>query len=940
MNLAHPRFPAAMLFVTFVVLPAPAIAADVLMPAFSSPEKGPKPLKVFILAGQSNMQGHASVSTFDSLANDPKTAPLLKEMRDKDGKPTVCDQVWITSVGCLGDAYSDLQEAKGKLTAGFGAPENKIGPEFTFGLHLEKTLNEPILLIKTAWGGRSLHTDFRPPSAGPYVWGEYELKRCKERGDDLDKIRAEKVKATGVYYREMIGHVRTVLKDIKRVVPDYDPKQGYELAGFVWFQGFNDLVSDWTYSNQNKAGGYDLYAELLGHLIRDVRKDLSAPKMPVVIGVMGIGGEKEGMKAPQKHFREAQRKPTTLAEFKGNVVAVETSPFWDDDLDELQQRMENLNWRLDQKFEKDPKITQAAKDEARKKALEERFKPDELKRLRAGVSNGGYHYLGAAKILAPIGKAFAEAVLSAGGKEQEPAKPAKKPIEAELAGYLDASCEKVDAKYNGGFSMYVAAWPLLRNYPGSDFQSGLFGTWMFPQFAGKPREKHYSDIEGGLGWWRDTRFATETPKFIMGGVALEFSEWANGPGAGQGRDWNRPAGKYGVAQLSPWVLWPPDGLNLKQGTNGELFGYGYLPLPLTAPKKTTVGKDVPTGNHCWTLFLNTGNFKGPVTFFLPYFWSKPSVEKPKLAGLFLDTLPSEPNRPLSVETQHIPAYLAKDAKGVPYARIAPTQFPYRAEGDAPLVHRVTAYSKAALWDGVEKWFDGDKEVTGEIDPRAAAVHTFKGGGGSNWEIWPPQNSDVKKVPLPWSSFVTSTALDGTTFGYQWAKEVAKRDGVVTLPEYYRMERDEKGKERWAVVDAKDVPAETGLVKMEFPKRLGTDRTPYVTPDEADSCWKKPGPKAGPLEARLGDGSVVTYYWYRFADQPALLNADLTDAEREVLQKRVEMLHKKWTKDRDYLPPPTVGKLADLDPALVVTPPKGLEIGYVPIVTRQSVKTGY
>lgn len=98
-----------------------------------------------------------------------------------------------------------------------------------------------------------------------------------------------------------------------------------------------------------------------------------------------------------------------------------------------------------------------------------------------------------------------------------------------------------------------------------------------------------------------------------------------------------------------------------------------------------------------------------------------------------------------------------------------------------------------------------------------------------------------------------------------------------------------------------------------------------------SSWKKPGPAAGPFEAKLGDGSVVTYSWYRFADQPALLNADLTAAEREALQKRVEMLHKSWTKDREYLPPPTVGKLADLDPAVLVTPPKGLEVGY----TRRS-----
>jgi len=247
-----------------------------------------KPLKVFILAGQSNMQGHASVTTFDSLADDQKTAPLLKEMRDKDGKPKVCDKVWITSVGCQGDAYSDLREQKGKLTVGYGAfgvEGNRIGPEFTFGITMEKLLNEPILIIKTSWGGRSLHTDFRSPSGGPFVLAKetQELWDKHPKGahgipkvEDRPKFYAEKAAATGVYYREMIAHVRKVLKDIKRVVPDYDEKQGYELAGFIWFQGFNDYVDGGVYPNQGKAGGYDLYADLLGHFIRDVRKDLSA----------------------------------------------------------------------------------------------------------------------------------------------------------------------------------------------------------------------------------------------------------------------------------------------------------------------------------------------------------------------------------------------------------------------------------------------------------------------------------------------------------------------------------------------------------------------------------------------------------------------------------------------------------------------------------------
>jgi hypothetical protein len=509
----------------------------------------------------------------------------------------------------------------------------------------------------------------------------------------------------------------------------------------------------------------------------------------------------------------------------------------------------------------------------------------------------------------------------------------------EMAGYLLVPHDKVQKTYNAGFSMYVAAWPLLKEYPGRRFQTGLFGTWMHAQYDGPAPAKLYSDIEGGLGWWRDTRFATETPKFIMGGVALNFSAWANGPGAGKGRDWDKPKGKYGVAQLSPWVLWPPDGLNLKQGTCGELFGYGYLPLPLTTAKSTTAGKNVPTGNNCWTLFLNTRNFKGPVAFFTPYFWSRVTVDDPpRLGGMFLDSRPSGPNRALQMETQYIPSVQATDKKGETYARIAPTSFPRGPRGDSAVVHRVTAYNKKALSDAVKAWFEGGAPASGAIDPKGAVVHTFPGRGRATWRISVPRE---KRVPIAWNSFASSMAPDSSTYGFRWNYELATkkdtRDGpLVTLPEYYRLVKENK-KAQWVVVLPKDVPAETGLAKVSFSRPLEAPSQPYVTPDDAQSCWKKPGPVAGPFQAHPGDGSVVTYYWYRFADQPALLNADLTDIERQSLQARVEKLHRNWKKDRDYLAPPTIGKLADIDPALIVTPPPGLEAGYVPIATRQAAK---
>lgn len=514
--------------------------------------------------------------------------------------------------------------------------------------------------------------------------------------------------------------------------------------------------------------------------------------------------------------------------------------------------------------------------------------------------------------------------------------------EGEMAGYLLVPNEKVPQTYNAGFSMYVAAWPLLKEYPGNRFQTGLFGTWMFAQYEGRGPTNMYSDVEGGLGWWRDTRFATETPKFIMGGVAPNFVEWANGPGAGQGRNWDKPKGKYGVAQLSPWLLWPPDGLNLKQGTCGELFGYGYLPLPLTPAKPTTAGKNIPTGENCWTLFLNTRNFKGPVAFFTPYFWSRATVDEPRLSGMLLDTRPSNPNRALQMETQYVPSVQATDKKGESYARIAPTSFPRGPGGDSVLVHQVTSYSKKALWEAVKDWFEGGAPASGVIDSREASLHTFPGGGGATWRIYTSSTPKDKKVPLAWKSFATPIAIDANTFGYRWNYQVAAtndtKDGpLVRLPEYYHLVTNNNQKAEWIPVRAEDVPVETGLVQFRFKRPLGERPEAYVTPEDAKSCWKKPGPKAGPFQAQLGDGSVVTYYWYRFADQPALLNADLTEQEREAMQGRVEKLHRTWKKDREYLPPPTMGKLADIDPALMVIPPPGLEAGYVPIATRQGAQ---
>ena len=369
-----------------------------------------KPLQIYILAGQSNMQGHAKISTFEHIGMDAATKPMLDRMIDAKGKPTVCQRVWISSIGCA------ESEQTGKLTAGFGASPEKIGPEFTFGIYTQMLTDAPILIIKTSWGGKSLHTDFRPPSAGPYVFNETLLSNLAKQGKDLSAIRAAKEKETGVYYRQMIDHVKYVLSDIQRIIPEYDSSVGYELAGFAWFQGWNDMVDSGTYPNRDKTGGYDQYSQALAHLIRDVRTELKAPKMPFVIGVLGVGGPTDQYGADQlryksthDQFRAAMAAPALLPEFQGNVATVLAEKYWDRELTLAKAKEKELEQKakLQAKEEKlQPDREKALVDRMRREGLSDR----ERLIIDKGISNLEFHYLGSAKILGGVGKGLAEAM--------------------------------------------------------------------------------------------------------------------------------------------------------------------------------------------------------------------------------------------------------------------------------------------------------------------------------------------------------------------------------------------------------------------------------------------------------------------------------------------------------------------------------------------------
>ena len=317
-------------------------------------------MKVFVLAGQSNMEGKAQNKLWEHQAVDAKTAAFFAPFRDDDNQQWVVrDDVWIKFFG-----------RKGPLTLGFGS-NGRTGLEYAFGVRVGDELEAPVLLVKTAWGGRSIRKDFRPPSSGLPSDAVLEkeladaVKRTennnkKRNRDDALPTRAQIEAGYGRDYRLMIEEVRATTQKSGELFPELKGRD-LELAGFVWFQGWND-----------QYGGAELeYEQNLRNFIGDVRKDLDAPELPFVIGVMGQNGAGEAKGA----MLAIQKAQTAVTDIQG-VVAVRTDKLVDEAAAKLYPE-----WK-------------------------QRFEEWE----RTG-SDHRYHYLGSAIWFSRIGFALADALL-------------------------------------------------------------------------------------------------------------------------------------------------------------------------------------------------------------------------------------------------------------------------------------------------------------------------------------------------------------------------------------------------------------------------------------------------------------------------------------------------------------------------------------------------
>ena len=325
--------------------------------AWGSSAAAEKTVRVFVLAGQSNMEGKARNWLLESQAKDERFSDYWAAYRTGD--------TWTER----DDVFVAFFDRHGPLTIGYGS-RNCTGPELAFGRVIGDAFEDPVLLIKTAWGGHSLFKNFRPPSAG--LPSEQELEA------DLHKVQKKRPDATieeikaayGESYRMMVAEVKRVLADKGGLFPQLAGLKS-EITGFFWFQGFNDQFGDSAPRS---------YGANMKHFIEDVRRDFGAPAMPFVIAGIGTFGA-DGRRQPKEgsgiaKVLEGQLAMNSEREFKGTVKAFETAPLYDEE---------------------------AAK-------VFPRWKEDAQEWRRVG-SDRPYHYLGSGIWYSRIGTAAGEAML-------------------------------------------------------------------------------------------------------------------------------------------------------------------------------------------------------------------------------------------------------------------------------------------------------------------------------------------------------------------------------------------------------------------------------------------------------------------------------------------------------------------------------------------------
>ena len=268
--------------------------------------------------GQSNMVGFGRVdpdTTKGTLAYLTKEEKQYSHLLDDAGNWTVRNDVW-----CVKTTVGQTQDW---LKPGFGARGSFIGPELQFGHVMGYIHDEPVLNIKASQGNRSLGWDILPPDSERFTYDGRVYAGSKDTPSSW--IEGEPKTPVNWYagkqYDDFVRDIHEVLDNLPKFFPSYK-NQGYEVAGFVWWQGHKD---------QNPAHG-GRYESNMVSLIKHLRKEFEAPKAPFVISTIAFGGwdlAGAGLTVANAQLAVSGDKGK-YPEFVGNVKTVEARDFWRD----------------------------------------------------------------------------------------------------------------------------------------------------------------------------------------------------------------------------------------------------------------------------------------------------------------------------------------------------------------------------------------------------------------------------------------------------------------------------------------------------------------------------------------------------------------------------------------------------------------------------------
>lgn len=404
----------------------------------------------------------------------------------------------------------------------------------------------------------------------------------------------------------------------------------------------------------------------------------------------------------------------------------------------------------------------------------------------------------------------------------------------------------------------------------------------------------FQTIEGSMGWWKPDRFPSVFPKYRLNVTQNCYQTLQATPGWGFYGD-PTPEDRTGVLQISNRILMPPDGITFEPDFSGKSLGTNWQALRL--PNFDHAYNNM-AGENNWTLFLNGANFSGPVAFIAPQYWSDGALLNPAQANLGLDRKGGVADL-MSSEWEVMPYLSFTDASGTIFSKIPDVSLPVDGSGRFVLGGDFTGYAKRA------DLFSNADTYSAKLTTRPTPL--YQGG-----------------LPIP--SLVD--ALNGKVFGEgrMYGFQLPSASSSFQIGPYFKQVNGE-------VVPVPESAVPSELVNATLPKAHANVQAVFATP----GWWDMSKAASKEFSANLSDGSIAVYRWFKFVDQPAFSRFRLTAEEKTALQAAAVEMQSKWT-NNPLMAPPSIGALVKFDPGVTVTPPTGMETGYVPIVVKQYATT--